>query len=271
MIAILLAEGFEEIEALTPLDFFRRAELDAKTVSITDERLVCGAHGIRITADLVAKEFNADEVDALILPGGMPGAKNLDASPFVDKAIRDIYDGGKHIGAICAAPFLLGKRGLLKGERAVCYPGFESQLEGATVEALPCVTSGRITTARGAGAAADFSIELLRRLAGDATAERIASSVLMPKCDESATAETAQGDDEPHLDPLLPTAAELALAAGSISTSVIQRKLRVGYGRAAKLLDVLEDMGLIGECTGKAPRIVLMTAAEWEKRLESLD
>ncbi len=266
MIAILLAEGFEEIEALTPLDFFRRAGLDAKTVSITEERLVRGAHGIQVTADAVANEFNANDVEALILPGGMPGAKNLDSSPFVDKAIRDIYAGGKRIGAICASPFLLGKRGLLKGERAVCYPGFEAHLEGATVEDLPCLTSGRITTARGAGAAAEFSIELLRRLADDATAERIASSVLMPKREESATAEAVQ-DDEPHLDPLLLTAANLALEAGSISTSLIQRKLNVGYGRAAKLLDILEDMGLIGECTGKTSRAVLMTAAEWERRL----
>ena len=178
MIAILLAEGFEEIEALTPLDVLRRLKLDVKSVSINNERCVTGAHGISVIADLTADELNLDEVDFVIFPGGMPGAKNLDEWERTDEIIVAVTKKGGRLAAICAAPMILGKRGLLKGVRACCYPGFENTLIGAKLEYLPSVTDGKITTARGMGAALDFAEEIVRVLLGEAAANSISESVI---------------------------------------------------------------------------------------------
>lgn len=177
MIYMLLADGFEEVEALTPLDLLRRAGKEVLTVSITDERAVTGAHGITVLADLTADEISVPSDEMLILPGGMPGTKNLDASPITDRLIRETVASGGHLAAICAAPMILGKRGLLVGKRATCYPGFENELQGATVLSVHAVTDGNVTTATGAGAAIPFAEELVKLLCGDKVASDLLSAI----------------------------------------------------------------------------------------------
>ncbi len=173
MIYLLLADGFEEVEALTPLDLLRRAGRDVLTVSITGDRAVRGAHGITVLADLSAEELTDPCDEMLVLPGGMPGTRNLDASPLTDRLLKEVLALGGHVAAICAAPLILGKRGLLEGKRATCYPGFEAELHGATCLSVPFVTDGNITTATGAGAAVPFGGELVRVLCGDEAAESL--------------------------------------------------------------------------------------------------
>ena len=178
MILLLLADGFEETEALVPLDLLRRGKCDVKTVGITG-KTVSGAHGIAVTADLLPKEVNG-KIDALILPGGMPGTTNLDASPDVDRLIQKTLSDGGRLAAICAAPMVLGRRGLLKNKRAVCFPGFESELKGATVTKARVENDGMITTAVGMGAAYEFGLALIYRLKGRDAAESVKRSALIP-------------------------------------------------------------------------------------------
>lgn len=177
MIAILLADGFEEIEALTPLDVLRRAGLDVKTVAITS-KIAIGSHGIPVVCDLCADEVNYDEVSAVIFPGGMPGSLNLDASPVSDKMIDSVNKKGGIIAAICAAPLVLGHRGLLEGKRATCYPGFEKELRGALATGESVVVDGRIVTAKGMGVALEFALVLTELIVGKDEAVKISEGVM---------------------------------------------------------------------------------------------
>lgn len=173
MIYMCLADGFEEVEALAPLDLLRRAGADIKTVGIGG-RTATGSHGIAVYCDLTDKEADPEAPDMLILPGGMPGTMNLDASPFVDKAIHAVKEKGGRLAAICAAPLVLGRRGILNGKGAVCYPGFEKELKGANIsEIAGVVTDGNVTTAKGMGVAFEFGIELVRLLYGEEKADEI--------------------------------------------------------------------------------------------------
>ena len=172
MIYVLLANGFEEIEALTPVDMLRRAGCAVRTVSLEEGLVVQGAHGIGVVADLLPADAG-DSVELLFLPGGMPGSLHLDASAFTDEMLRRVAKDGGRIAAICAAPLVLGRRGLLKGKRATCYPGFEKELTGAVVKEEPVVTDGHITTARGMGAATLFGAELVRLFCGREVAEQM--------------------------------------------------------------------------------------------------
>ncbi len=178
MIYIYLASGFEETEMIAPLDIMRRAGLDVKTVSVTHDKTVYGSHGIGITADLTVfdKEYN-DELDAVMLPGGMPGTTNLEQSEHVRAAIEKAYKNEKFICAICAAPSVLGKMGLLRGVTAVCYPGFEKYLEGAIPSEQKCVRDGRMITAVGMGAAIEFGLEIASALCGKDVSERIKNGI----------------------------------------------------------------------------------------------
>lgn len=169
MTILLLAEGFEELEALTPVDVLRRNGVEIKTVSITNQKQITGAHGITVTADTLAQELSLADVDALILPGGMPGTVNLDESSFTDRAITAVTACGGVIGAICAAPSILGKRGLLDGKRAVCFPGFEDKLSGATVVDAPVVQDGNTVTARDYRASIEFADTLTALIKGTGT------------------------------------------------------------------------------------------------------
>ncbi len=161
MIALLLAEGFEEVEALAPLDYLRRGGAVVKTVGITG-KTVTGAHGIPVVCDMLKEEVKTEEVTDVILPGGMPGTENLDASPFVDALLSEVSKKGGRLCAICAAPMVLGKRGYLKGKRATCFPGFEKYLEGATFTEAAAVTDGNVTTGRGMECAVPFAKELVK-------------------------------------------------------------------------------------------------------------
>lgn len=176
MIVLLLADGFEEIEALTPVDILRRAGVDVRTVAIA-AREVVGAHDIRVIADMTADELDMAEVEGVIFPGGMPGSLNLDASPVTDVIIDAVNSRGGRIAAICAAPIILGCRGLLDGRRATCYPGFEDELRGAILSTAPVVTDGNITTSRGMGTALAFSLELVRLFVGADKARDISAGI----------------------------------------------------------------------------------------------
>ena len=163
MIIVLLAEGFEELEALSPVDVLRRAGLEVKTVGIGG-KTVTGAHGIPVIADILPDEVELSRIEAVIFPGGMPGSLGLDASPYSGVFIESARKNGGRIAAICAAPLVLGRRGLLKGRRATCFPGFENELVGAVATGEAVVTDGDITTARDFRAAVEFADELARLL-----------------------------------------------------------------------------------------------------------
>ena len=180
MVYVFLADGFEEIEALTPVDVLRRAGVEVTTVGVTGVS-VTGSHGIRVTADTTADEalgaLSDEKIEMIILPGGMPGAKNLDSSAAVDSFIKRALDDDAYLAAICAAPMILGKRGLLKDRDATCYPGFEEYLEGAKHYEASVVVDGNFVTSDGMGSALDFALQLTALLKGDDESERIASSI----------------------------------------------------------------------------------------------
>ena len=178
MIYMFLADGFEEIEALCPLDILRRAGLEVTTVGVGGKDMIRGAHGITVQADIPDIMYRDSSPDMVILPGGMPGSSNLDESRIVDSALRAAHRQGKYLAAICAAPMVLGKRGYLEGKRAVCFPGFEEFLNGAIVDPdSSLVRDGNIITAKGMGVAFDFGLELVRCMKDEETAEKIRSSV----------------------------------------------------------------------------------------------
>lgn len=179
MIYMLLADGFEEVEALCPLDLLRRAGLPIQTVSV-GRSLVKGAHGIAVQADLTPEAVK-ETPEMLVLPGGMPGTLNLDASPLTDCLLQAVIANGGRIAAICAAPLILGRRGLLKGKRAVCYPGFEDELVGAEIPNTSVVTDGLITTAVGMGVACEFGLELISLLTTPEKAAQIADAIRYEK------------------------------------------------------------------------------------------
>ena len=179
MIYLFLANGFEEIEALCPLDLLRRAGLQVTTVGIGGD-LIKGSHGIAVQADMPDTMYRDSKPDMVILPGGMPGSKNLDESRIVDSALRAAASSGGYLAAICAAPMVLGKRGYLEGKNATCFPGFEEYLEGATLapEDVRVVTDGKVITAAGMGVALEFGLALVRVLKGNDAAEKLRRAVL---------------------------------------------------------------------------------------------
>lgn len=160
MVYFFLADGFEETEMIAPWDILLRGGIDVKTVGVTGE-YVTGAHGMTVKSDISLCDVNEEEGDMFVLPGGMPGTDNLDKNDRVREIIKNAYDHGKAVGAICAAPMVLGKLGILQGKRAVCFPGFEEYLTGAEIERKKVVRSGNVITAIGAGGAVEFGFELL--------------------------------------------------------------------------------------------------------------
>ena len=177
MVYILLAPGFEEIEALAPVDLLRRANIETATVSITGEP-VPGSHGITVTADIALDRVDLSKADMLVLPGGGPGYKNLGADPRVERRVRAAAEKGLWVAAICAAPTLLGKWGLLVGKQAVCYPGMEEGLTGAQARMdQGVVVDGKIITGRAAGSAVDFGLTLVSVLAGREAADQVRNGI----------------------------------------------------------------------------------------------
>ncbi len=171
MIYMLLADGFEEIEALEPLDILRRAKIEVKTAGLKG-REVEGAHGIKVIADIGIDEVDTSDMELLFLPGGM-GYKNLDASEKVHSLIDYAAENNIYIASICAAPSIVGKKGLLNGRRATCFPGFEEFLLGSIVSSDKVVTDGKFITAKGAGAAADLGFQIVKILKGIDKAEEL--------------------------------------------------------------------------------------------------
>ena len=177
MIDIFLAEGFEEIEALCPLDIMRRAGLEVRTVGIGG-KLIKGAHGITVEADITDSEYRYLSPEMIFLPGGMPGTLNLGASSVVVDTIKRAYAEKKYIAAICAAPSILGEMGLLQGKEAICYPGFEDKLTGAVISKSRVVRDGNIVTAAGMGVALELGLELVAILCGKPKAEELRHAVI---------------------------------------------------------------------------------------------
>lgn len=177
-IAVFLAEGFEEAEAIVPIDIARRAGIEVTMVSVSVERNVTGSHGIKIYADSVLSNTDITEYDMLMLPGGAPGTTNLEESDEVKNAVTKAYKEGKYLAAICAAPRILGKLGILEGKKATVYPGNEEHLRNAVYDdKARAVTDGKVITARGMGCAIDFGKEIVTALMDAKTAERILASI----------------------------------------------------------------------------------------------
>ena len=180
MIYVFLANGFEEIEGLTVVDFLRRAELEVCTVGVGG-KLITGAHNIPVFCDLDESEVRLDdELKAVVLPGGMPGTLNLEKCETVKSAVSYCAENDRFFCAICAAPSVLGHMGLLRGRKACCFPGFENELEGAEVSDDYVCRDGKFITAKGMGAAIDFSREITASLINENEAKRIKKSLQCP-------------------------------------------------------------------------------------------
>lgn len=179
MIYLFLAEGFEEIEALTPVDVLRRAGLELKTVAVGKSKTVKGAHGIEVVADILEGELDNTVPKAIILPGGMPGTVNLEESEIVIDTLTRSMINGSLVCAICAAPSILGISGYLKNKSATCYPGFESYLDGAKFTNERVVRDGNIITAKGMGCAAEFALCIVEALCGKEKADEVALGAII--------------------------------------------------------------------------------------------
>lgn len=178
-ILVCLAGGFEEMEAITITDVLRRAELEAVTVSFTGDLRVTGSHGITVLADQLSENTLFDEYAMIILPGGMPGAKNLKENEMLGQKILQFYDQGKSLAAICAAPMVLGELGILSGKSATCYPGYQQYLRGAHFKSQPVVEEGEILTANGPGAAVPFALKIVEKYRGREVAEMIGKKMMV--------------------------------------------------------------------------------------------
>ena len=177
-IGVFFAEGYEEIEALTVVDICRRCGLGVDMVSVTEELMVTGSHGIGVRMDKGFSSADFQEYDMAVLPGGMPGTKNLEAHEGLMAQVDAYYAGGKYVAAICAAPSIFGHRGILKGRRACCYPGIEAHLEGAEVTAGPVEIADNVITSRGMGTAMDFALAIVEVLSGKEKAQEMAEAVV---------------------------------------------------------------------------------------------
>ena len=177
-IGVFFAEGYEEIEALTVVDICRRCGLGVDMVSVTEELMVTGSHGIGVRMDKGFSSADFQEYDMAVLPGGMPGTKNLEAHEALMAQVDAYYAGGKYVAAICAAPSIFGHRGILKGRRACCYPGMEAHLEGAEVTAGPVEIADNVITSRGMGTAMDFALAIVEVLCGKEKAQEMAEAVV---------------------------------------------------------------------------------------------
>lgn len=177
-VCVFLADGFEEIEGLTVIDLLRRAGITVMAVSITGRHMVHGAHGIVIEADKLFDNVDYKKQDMVVLPGGMPGTLHLGEHEGVKQVLEQYYAEGKYIAAICAAPSVLGKYGILKGRKATSYPGFEEALKGAIYVYDEVAVDDFVITSRGMGTAIAFSLKLIEKLIDVQKAEEIGKSII---------------------------------------------------------------------------------------------
>lgn len=176
MIYLFLADGFEELEAFAPVDILRRAGAQLRTVGIGG-RKVTGSHHAEVTADIEDAQIELNDMDMVILPGGMPGTLNLEKSPIVRASLSYCAQNEKYIAAICAAPSILGHMGLLKGHTAICFPGYERDMKADAVSAEPVCVSGKYITAKGAGVAVDFALKITEVLFGTEKSRKIREDI----------------------------------------------------------------------------------------------
>lgn len=176
MVYVFLADGFEIVEAMAPVDMLRRANVGVTTVGI-DKKVITSSCGIPVTADIVSNEFEFTDVEAVVIPGGSQGVINLENSSLVQSVVDEAVQEGILVCAICAGPSLLGHKGLLKGKHAICYPGFEESLDGAFISEDFVVTDGDFITAKGAGVSIEFGLEIVKELVGDEAAETVRSTI----------------------------------------------------------------------------------------------
>ncbi len=179
MTYVFLANGFEEIEAISTIDILRRAGIETTTVSIEPQLAVTGAHNIVIVADQLFAEGAYNDAECLLLPGGMPGTSNLNKHEKLKELISQHVNKGKLMGAICAAPLILGELNLLKGKLATCYPSFETYLHGATLSDDKVADAGEIVTGKGPGFSMDFALTIVKKLKGACAADEVAKGLLL--------------------------------------------------------------------------------------------
>lgn len=177
-LVLILAEGFEEVEALTPVDLLRRAKIVCETVSLASERLVPGSHGIPVLADRSWDDTDFDSYDGVILPGGLKGTQRLLEDPRVEALLRRFGTAGKLTAAICAAPTVLCKAGLLAGRRAICYPDKEEELSGAILAREAVVQDGTVITSRGMGTSLPFGLKIVEYFRGKDAADALAAKIV---------------------------------------------------------------------------------------------
>lgn len=175
---IFLAEGFEEAEAMIPVDILRRADIEIDTVSVTGEKIVTSSHRVPVVADKLFSEITVKADDYLILPGGMPGTTHLMAHEGLNLLIKKHYDAGNEVAAICAAPSVLGKLGILEGKEAIVFPGFEHNLLGATISTKSVVKSDNVITGKGMGVAIPFALKIVETIKGKETADKVKNAIV---------------------------------------------------------------------------------------------
>lgn len=178
-ICVFLAEGFEEIEAVAPIDIFRRAGIEVLTISVTGNKVVSGAHSIPVLANVLFEEAGFAADDFLFLPGGLPGTTNLGNHEGLRELIHEKYAQGGNLAAICAAPSIFGKMNILDGKEAICYPGFESALKGARLSENKIVQAGNVFTAKAAGVAIEFALRIVESVKGADVAKSIREGIFL--------------------------------------------------------------------------------------------
>lgn len=180
-IAVHIAEGFEEIEAISIIDVLRRAEISTTVVSVSSDFIVTGSHGIKILCDNLFENINYSEIDMIVLPGGMPGSANLNRHEELKKQILQFNSEKKALAAICAAPMVFGNLGILKNKSATCYPGFENELYDAKVSTKNVEQSGQIITGKGAGVAIIFALQIVELFKGKTAADELALKMIVKR------------------------------------------------------------------------------------------
>ena len=179
MVYVLLGTGFEEIEALAPVDLMRRAGIEVKTVGLNG-KVVYGGHAIGVEADMTIDELDVSDADMIVLPGGLGGVASIRGCEKALEAVKAVYAAGKYIAAICAGPTVLAELGLLTGVKATCYPGQIPNMKDAlVVENAACVTDGRVITGTSAGTAVPFALALIEALKGAEAAGAIADQIVI--------------------------------------------------------------------------------------------
>lgn len=180
-VGVFFGTGYEEIEGLTTVDLLRRVGVETETVSVMEERTVTGSHGIPVVMDKMIEEVNFEELDMIVLPGGMPGTRKLEACDLLMEQVDKFVAEGKAVCAICAAPSILGHRGHLQGKKAIAFPGFEDQLTGAELVYEPAVRDGNIITGRGMGGSIDFALKIVAYMTDEETASALGEKIVYTK------------------------------------------------------------------------------------------